>query len=486
MYIIYGKGQILQKNLHKIDLKQVVAIVDKNAEVNEKFEGIDVIQPSEIKNYNYDEIYIFTTKFYNEIKESLVKEYFLASDIIFPFDFLMEEEDIYSNRKSNLILEIVNKFNIKSILDVHSPAIGRYTLFKNNFFKNNNTTLDYVGSIETSFVKNIYDNVFDNLENINQEYDLLNLFNFNFSQNKNTYKILDKFKYCLIEFAFDLDRKEEIDDEIKNVINILENKKYNVIGNFKIEKSIIYFFKKVEEAEKDIDVNIFVVTHKKYKVLQDEMYKPICVGKNYVNEEFYNENTGDNIAYLNEKINECTAIYWIWKNTKSEYIGLNHYRRYFYNNDFMVEENYLDKYTIRELLDTHDIVLAKSYSFNNTLIEQLIESSVNKDDVMFVKKIFEKNIEKFQPEYLSCFEAVIDKSNNFFRCNIFVTKREIFKQYCEWLFSFLIPTAEEVDTTAFEGIDKRMVGFFAERMLTVWLLNQNLEIFELPFSNMYL
>ena len=66
-------------------------------------------------------------------------------------------------------------------------------------------------------------------------------------------------------------------------------------------------------------------------------------------------------------------------------------------------------------------------------------------------------------------------------CNMFVTRWEIFDAYCTWLFSFLIPAAEEADVSRFDDYSKRIIGFFAERMLTVWLVKHpELRIKTLP------
>lgn len=80
---------------------------------------------------------------------------------------------------------------------------------------------------------------------------------------------------------------------------------------------------------------IYVVAHKMYKSpCLDDAYKTIYVG-NKVREEaklkgLIVDSEGNSICEKNPYYCELTALYWIWKNDKkSDWIGLNHYRRYF-------------------------------------------------------------------------------------------------------------------------------------------------------------
>ena len=70
-----------------------------------------------------------------------------------------------------------------------------------------------------------------------------------------------------------------------------------------------------------------------------------------------------------------------------------------------------------------------------------------------------------------------------YRCNMFITSWKVFDDYCTWLFSFIIKLAAEIDVTNFLPQEKRVVGYFAEVMLTVWLNNQVLKIVELPITD---
>ena len=89
-------------------------------------------------------------------------------------------------------------------------------------------------------------------------------------------------------------------------------------------------------------------------------------------------------------------------------------------------------------------------------------------------------MKEYQPEYVEAFHAM-SAGQGFFRCNMFFARKFVFDAYCDWLFSFLLPAVEHMEAGKLHGKERRVLGFWGERMLTVWLLRQNLRIKELPF-----
>ena len=102
----------------------------------------------------------------------------------------------------------------------------------------------------------------------------------------------------------------------------------------------------------------------------------------------------------------------------------------------------------------------------------------------FVARIFRKHIALKQPDYLDAFDRVAD-AYTAFQYEIFITRRNVFEAYCEWLFSFLLDvTAEVFDKTNIRQIDNprryRIISFITERLMTVWLWKNRLRIKRLP------
>lgn len=82
-------------------------------------------------------------------------------------------------------------------------------------------------------------------------------------------------------------------------------------------------------------MTMYVVTHKKVDINLPEGYQFIFVGdktkldfadyKGYLRGDM----GGENIASKNISFCELTAMFWIYKYSKSDFIGISHYRRFF-------------------------------------------------------------------------------------------------------------------------------------------------------------
>lgn len=236
------------------------------------------------------------------------------------------------------------------------------------------------------------------------------------------------------------------------------------------------------------DFCVYVVTHKNAELDNlPEGYKIIHAGHAQAKETFgyLGDDTGENISELNLYLNEVTALYWIWKNTSHKIIGLNHYRRFFTESKdvtFSVEK-ILSRTSAEKILQDHDIILARILLGRMNI--SCWQSSVSGGDLEnFVEKIFRKHLGLKQPSYLDAFDKV-SKSFTAFQYEIFITRRNIFNAYCEWLFSFLLDVTDEIfNKTNIKQITNprkyRIISFFAERLMTVWLMKNRLRIKKLP------
>ncbi|MCR5833573.1 MAG: DUF4422 domain-containing protein [Selenomonadaceae bacterium] len=255
----------------------------------------------------------------------------------------------------------------------------------------------------------------------------------------------------------------------------------------------------ITRKKKPEDFAMYVVTHKKtpqYGKLLSEGYKIIHAGRALGEDLGYlGDNTGDNISELNPYLNEVTALYWMWKNTSHTVIGLCHYRRFFSkskisNSGFdvvlkkeFVLEHYdwiLDKESALKILQDYDIITVFQ-EMQNTVHETIVMFNGEKLAELG-EAVTQKYLLKYQPDYLDAFDFVF-RSYNHHRCQMIVTRRDIFDAYCKWLFSFIIDATNEilgiVDLKSIPGNPHRIMAYMAEMMLSVWMLKTNLQTKEL-------
>ena len=218
-------------------------------------------------------------------------------------------------------------------------------------------------------------------------------------------------------------------------------------------------------------MEIYIIGHKPvpYGFWDYEPYKPIQVG----NAETFlplRDNEGDNISGLNSVYAENTAIYWIWKHSTADIVGQCQYRR-----RIKVPDGAFDKY---DAVVSRGIKLGGSLRFQYSLCH-------SKLDIDLAEKI----IEKKYPEYFSAWKSVID-GNYLHYSNSFVLKRELYDNYCEFLFSFLadfftekghglgdglkVAVREEIKAKKRNGArdlkyQLQIGGFLSERLFSVWL-----------------
>ena len=216
---------------------------------------------------------------------------------------------------------------------------------------------------------------------------------------------------------------------------------------------------------------IYIVKHKPFTLPElPEGYKTLCVG-NYSEPDEIDCTEGENIEGQNTKLNELTALYWIWKNTEDPITGLAHYRRYLLGSDGEI----LTLPEAEQLLKSNDIIC---HSFNldyltvktNIIMMGLLGGQVAYDTVRGL----------LPDGYREAFEQVME-SHHYYVCHLFVTRREILDEYCKWLFSFITEAAKDyIPRIGCDPQEKRAVGYIAEALLSVWVLKNGLKVVSEP------
>ena len=372
------------------------------------------------------------------------------------------------------IISFLKESEIKTLLDVDGYfSRGKFfTKLTNDF-----TEIDGV-SEETlpPITENIYSHVYKNLSAVGfKHYDAILLIERKPADFDGIFALTENFSDKVITFA-------RVGSELEKYI-FNHAKKFERAVALKGGAVNWYYLTRRTPPE---DFKIYVVTHKQtpHEGKLPAGYEIIHAGHADADDLGYaGDDTGFNISHLNLYINELTALYWMWKNTSHTTVGLAHYRRFFTEADdeTFSYEKILTQEAAQKILESYDIIVSEIFYGGLTQREWIV-NDCKKKLATVGENILKKHIMHAQPDYLDAFEFVMN-STTLYKCNMFVTRRNVFDAYCKWLFSFLIDATEEalrvVNLQNLPWSPRRLMSFLAERMLTVWLMKNRLRIKEL-------
>ncbi|HEC1752082.1 TPA: DUF4422 domain-containing protein, partial [Campylobacter lari] len=267
-----------------------------------------------------------------------------------------------------------------------------------------------------------------------------------------------------------------------------------------------------------MNIKILIGYHKKDLILKDSILTPIHLGReifkqktkdgflsnsdyNFMCENMLGDDFGDNISNLNRYFCELTGIYWAWKNYNvigdPDYIGFMHYRRHFYFNldcDYIrIERSHVDRsyYTknyqniLFDLLKKYDVITTKPFSSNQTVkwhymqdVEALQWGHIPRDFDLLINII--KN--DF-PQYEEMFHNYI-MGNIGYAGNLFIMKKEIFFEYCDYLFNIVFRLHHMINYNYRNTMQIRSIGYIGER-LTGAFLNKIDKIYKVKHLTRY-
>ena len=241
------------------------------------------------------------------------------------------------------------------------------------------------------------------------------------------------------------------------------------------------------------NIKILISCHKDTAYIESDIMKPIQLGCDLTEKRLDNmlyDNEGENISKLNPMYCELTAQYWAWKNLDADYYGFCHYRRYFNFSDTKYEEDaygnvlfpYLEK-SVKEKFGIDDVQMEKVISqydiitttrkdlhnlaggYSNVIDQYEKAPLLHGKDIHTMLDIID---EKF-PEYSKAAHAHCEGHVTSF-CNMYILKKEIFFDYCEWMFNVLEEFCKRTDMTHYSTEALRTPGHLSERLFGIYYL----------------
>lgn len=238
---------------------------------------------------------------------------------------------------------------------------------------------------------------------------------------------------------------------------------------------------------------------------KDHIYIPIFAGKNGAHQtcSIMGDDTGVNISSKNKYYSELTGIYWAWKNHQADIIGSCHYRRFFTikkepvlyqikrlfyyavglhkkrfgliytSNEKLYESRILTENEILEIFKSYDAILPQRRKFRYSVKEHYRRYHDLRE-----LDLIEAILRERCPEYLPAFETVMN-GNRLYANNMFILPNKEYSQLMEWWFGMLFEFENRINKADYKGYQQRIMGFMAERLLTIWVYHQNLKVKEL-------
>lgn len=171
----------------------------------------------------------------------------------------------------------------------------------------------------------------------------------------------------------------------------------------------------------------------------------------------YADNVGENISDKNRQYCELTAVYWVWKHALEDIVGLSHYRRH-----FVLPQDWQARMEQNDI----DVILPVPTYVQPSIGENYRQRHDAGDlEVMF------SFLEKRDVEDYRVAKEVFE-GNLYYPCNMFIMKKEILNELCEWLFPVLDYVVENVGAKEDVYLN-RYPGFLSERLITIFFTRNN-------------
>lgn len=248
-----------------------------------------------------------------------------------------------------------------------------------------------------------------------------------------------------------------------------------------------------EKINSNHPIRIFITTHKEVDIPESKILQPVQVGSK--NQRFHwalQDDDGENIADKNPMYCELTTQYWAWKNVDAEYYGFCHYRRYFDFSETPHKENlygevmddYIDSSAIKKyalddesmtrVISNYDVITTKFGDLRKIIDKHGTPKAVWEAAPKLIDEDLHRMYDivcELQPEYKQDAITFLNGHTSCF-CNMFIMRKDIFNDYCEWLFPLLEEFERQTDMSRYSKEALRTPGHLGERLLNIYLIHQ--------------
>ncbi len=165
------------------------------------------------------------------------------------------------------------------------------------------------------------------------------------------------------------------------------------------------------------------------------------------------DNDEENISDRNSQFCELTAMYWIWKNSDADVVGLEHWRR-----RFLLPDNWTGIMEEKGI----DVILPVPLCVMPSLKENFVGRHL--------PEIWDASMDALKtvhPEDAVPADEYFKTVNLYSPCNMLIARKYVFDEYSEWLFPVLFELNRLIGKVE-DNYQNRYPGFVSERLLNYY------------------
>ncbi|MCI6655458.1 MAG: DUF4422 domain-containing protein [Clostridium sp.] len=262
----------------------------------------------------------------------------------------------------------------------------------------------------------------------------------------------------IVPLTVELDRKLR-NEYVKSFFESV-GRRFCMFNELEIHSDVVADNKNCSNTEEQVSGRIYVAGSAFDKPLKDDYKlkpyeKRIQVGTELTDIRLADavyDNKGDNISGKNKQYCELTGLYWLWKNTSEDYIGLVHYRRH-----FLLPDNWRELMTANDV----DVVLPVPLYVSPNLAENFRGRHACREwDYMM------SYLERELPEDFIKAKEFFD-GNLYSPCNMLIVRKKVLSNLCEWMFPILDAVVAACGSEK-DSYENRYPGFLSERLITYY------------------
>lgn len=165
------------------------------------------------------------------------------------------------------------------------------------------------------------------------------------------------------------------------------------------------------------------------------------------------DNTGENISDRNKQFCELTGLYWIWKNSDKDIMGIEHNRRH-----FLLPDDWQQRMCAAGV----DVILPTPLYVHPSLAENYRARHIA-SDLDFVCNY----VADHDPEDGEALKDFLENTPLYSPCNMLISRQEVLENLCCWLFPIIFAAAEHGGVRD-DCYQNRYPGFLSERLMTYY------------------